>query len=282
MHSAYAGEMWYIATVFFQPKTLAEALQHKADLRQGGIFIAGGTDLVVLMNHGKEAPEHLIDLSHIQSLTEIRPRDGLIELGGNVTFAQCARLPVQCLSQAALSVGGPGIREIGTLAGNLATASPAGDGSTALLALDAELELRTARGMRRLRLTDFFLDYRKTALRPDEMITKVFIPANYQTAWAKAGKRGAVNISVVAAAVALTPERGVRIALASVAPTPIRCNGAEEFLSITGLNRESILRATELVQVEVKPITDHRASADYKVHLSSVLVRRVLERLASL
>jgi len=67
-----------------------------------------------------------------------------------------------------------------------------------------------------------------------------------------------------------------------VAPTPIRCNGAEEFLSITGLNRESILRATELVQVEVKPITDHRASADYKVHLSSVLVRRVLERLASL
>ncbi len=121
MHSAYAGEMWYIATVFFQPKTLAEALQHKADLRQGGIFIAGGTDLVVLMNHGKEAPEHLIDLSHIQSLTEIRPRDGLIELGGNVTFAQCARLPVQCLSQAALSVGGPGTREIGTLAGNLAT-----------------------------------------------------------------------------------------------------------------------------------------------------------------
>src|SRR5438874_715409 len=90
MRSAYSGEMWYIAIVFFQPKALAEALQYKAELRERGTFIAGGTDLVVLMNHGKAAPEHLIDLSHIQSLTEIRPRNGLLELGGNVTFAQCA------------------------------------------------------------------------------------------------------------------------------------------------------------------------------------------------
>jgi len=176
-------------------------------------------------------------------------------------------------------VGGPGIRELGTIAGNLATASPAGDGSTALLALDAEVELTSVRGVRRLPLNKFFSGYRKTALATDEMITKVFIPANYKSDWAKMGKRGAVNISVVAAAVAITPKNEVRIALASVAPTPIRCHQAERFLAENGLSAAAIRRAAEVVRGEIKPITDHRASADYKVHLSGVMVRRLLENL---
>src|SRR5439155_25441155 len=138
---------------------------------------------------------------------------------------------IRCLAQASLSVGGPGIRELGTIAGNLATASPAGDGSTALLALDAEVELTSVRGTRRLPLDKFFLSYRKTALAPDEMITKVFLPANYRTDWAKNGKRGAVNISIVAAAVAITPKKQVRIALATVGPMAIRDYQTEELLT---------------------------------------------------
>src|SRR5437870_678969 len=151
------------------------------------------------MNAGKATPENFIDLTHVPELRAINRRNGTIELAGNVTHAQCGRLPVKCLAQASLSVGGPGIRELGTLAGNLATASPAGDGSTALLALDAEVELTSVRGMRKLPLEKFFLSYRKTALAPDEMITKVSLPANYRSDWLKNGKHGAVNISVVAA-----------------------------------------------------------------------------------
>jgi CO/xanthine dehydrogenase FAD-binding subunit len=289
--------------VFYQPKTIQEALDLKADLREHGPFLAGGTDLVVLMNAGKAAPENLIDLTHVKGLNAIHRHNGTFELAGNVTHAQCGRLPIRCLAQASLSVGGPGIRELGTIAGNLATASPAGDGSTALLALDAEVELSSVRGVRRLPLDKFFVSYRKTALAPDEMITKVFIPTNHQSDWAKSGKRGAVNISVVAAAVAITPglpsggatvsvakqfmtasqrlaPPTVRIALASVAPTPMRCYQAEQFLTTNGLGTDAIRQAVEIVRSEIKPITDHRASADYKTHLAGVMVRRLLGNLS--
>jgi CO/xanthine dehydrogenase FAD-binding subunit len=262
--------------VFYQPKSIGEALERKAELKERGTFIAGGTDIVVLMNAGKAAPENFIDLTHIPELRAINKRNGTIELAGNVTYARCGKLPVRCLAQASLSVGGPGIRELGTIAGNLATASPAGDGSTALLALDAEVELTSVRGTRRLPLDKFFLSYRKTALAPDEMITKVIIPANYKSDWAKNGKRGAVNISIVAAAVAITPKKEVRIALASVAPTPVRCYKAEAAFT----KGADIRQVAEIVRGEIKPITDHRASADYKVHLAGVMVRRLLENLA--
>ena len=266
--------------MFCQPKSLEEALEDKAELGERGVIVAGGTDLVVLMNHGRAAPEHLIDLSHCPGLGRVRRRrDGALELSGNATFAACARLPERALALAAQSVGGPGIRELGTVGGNLATASPAGDGSTALLALDAEIELRSVRGRRRLPVSSFFLGYRRTALVPDEIITRILVPAGYRSDWAKVGKRGAVNISIVAAAVAVTPERSCRIALASVAPTPIRCLRAEEFLRRNGVAPESIREAAEIARGEVAPITDHRASADYKTHLSGVLVRRLLENL---
>ncbi len=261
--------------MFHQPKSIREALDFKAALKERGTFIAGGTDIVVLMNAGKACPENFIDLSHIPELRAINNRNGTVELAGNVTYAQAGKLPVKCLAQASLSVGGPGIRELGTIAGNLATASPAGDGSTALLALDAEVELTSVRGKRTMPLEKFFLSYRKTALAPDEMITKVSVPANYRSDWLKNGKRGAVNISVVAAAVAITPTKEARIALASVAPFPLRCHKAEECFASTGDARQT----AEIVRKEIKPITDHRASADYKTHLAGVLVRRLLENL---
>jgi len=267
--------------VFYQPKDIQEALELKAELKERGTFIAGGTDIVVLMNHGKAAPETFIDLSHIPELRAIHKHNGTLEMAGNVTHAQAGKLSIRCLAQASLSVGGPGIRELGTLAGNLATASPAGDGSTALLALDAEVELTSVRGSRRLPLDKFLVGYRKIALTSDEMITKVIVPTDYKSDWSKNGKRGAMNISIVAAAVSITPKKEVRIALASVAATPIRCYKAERFLATNGLTVDSIRQVADIVRGEIKPITDHRASADYKVHLSGVMVRRLLENLVT-
>ena len=261
--------------MFHQPKSIGEALDLKAELKERGVFIAGGTDLVVLMNRGIKVAENFIDLSHIKELTAINRHNGTIALAGNVTHAQCGKLPVKCLAGASLSVGGPGIRELGTIAGNIATASPAGDGSTALLALDAEVELTSNRGARKMPLEKFFLGYRKTAIAPDEMITKVSIPANYKSDWLKNGKRGAVNISVVAAAVAITPKKEARIALASVAAFPFRCRKAEAAFA-KGADARQV---ADIVRTEIKPITDHRASADYKVHLAGVMVRRLLESL---
>jgi CO/xanthine dehydrogenase FAD-binding subunit len=170
---------------------------------------------------------------------------------------------------------------MGTLGGNLATASPAGDGSTALLCLDAEIEILTAKSKRRVPVDKFFLEYRKTALEADELIGTIRIPVERRTAWEKVGKRGAMNISIVAAAASLTSEADVRIALASVAPTPIRCYRAEEFIRRRGLSREIIREAASIARSETSPIDDHRASAEYKSYLSEVLTRRLLERLAT-
>jgi CO/xanthine dehydrogenase FAD-binding subunit len=265
--------------VFHQPATIAEAVSLKQTLGEHARFVAGGTDIVVLMNHGRFRPEHIIDLTHIPSLFSVRRSNGRYELGGNVSFSRCAALPVPCLAGAALSVGGPGIRNMGTLAGNLASASPAADGATALLALEAELELTGPRGRRRLPIDRFFLDYRKTALAQDELITRIRIPSSWQSVWAKTGKRAAVNISVVAAAVARPPGGSPRIALASVAPTPIRCSRAEEFLESEGTSAPAIREAAALAAAETRPVSDHRASAEYRRHIAGVLVRRLLEEL---
>ena len=254
--------------MFYQPKSIGEALDLKAKLQESGAFIAGGTDLVVVMNRGIRPTKDFVDLSHVKELTAIGKQNGTLELAGNVTFAQAGKLSVRCLAQASLSVGGPGIRELGTLAGNLATASPAGDGSTALLALDAEVELSSVRGVRRLPLDKFFLGYRKTALAPDEMITKVSVPTNYRTDWSKNGKRGAMNISIVAAAVAITPKKEVRIALASVAPTPIRCYEAEKFLTKCRIeNKELSVEAVRRFVARSNP-SPIIASAKLQSHLS--------------
>ena len=267
--------------MFYQPVSIEEALELKSRLLERARFVAGGTDLVVLLNHGSPAPGHIIDLSRIRALRKIRRRDGSIEAGSCVTFQQCIHLPVECLAAAAASVGGPGIREMGTLGGNLATASPAGDGSTALLSLDAELELASAGSKRRIAVDKFFLDYRRTDLGDHEMIRSIRFPAAKRSRWAKVGKRGAVNISIVAASAAMATDGKVRLALASVAPTPMRCYRTEDFLDRHGLRLETIEEAASIARSEVRPITDHRASAEYKRHLTGVLVRRLLEGFVS-
>jgi CO/xanthine dehydrogenase FAD-binding subunit len=197
-----------------------------------------------------------------------------------VTFAQMAALPVRALAEAARSVGGPQIRNMGTIAGNLGTASPAGDGSVALLALDAEVELSHAeRGGRWVRLEAFFHDYKQTALRPDELITRVRFPADFKSLWYKIGKRGAVNISIVCCAIGRSPAGEYRIALGSVGPYPMRAKGAEEILKGRALTDALIEQVAEMAKKEASPIDDQRSSARYRRAMCKVLVRRLLGEL---
>jgi CO/xanthine dehydrogenase FAD-binding subunit len=266
--------------MFHRPATFADALAVKADLKGRVTPIAGGTDLIVGLNRGQALGEEVLDLSGVADYDCIERDNGRLLLGGGVTFAQLGRLDIKCLADAALSVGGPQIRNRGTIAGNLASASPAGDGSVALLALDAEVELSHAtRGSRWVNLTDYFLTYRKTALGDDELIARIRIPAPASlraTAWYKIGKRGAVNISVVCAAVGQWPDGRVRIALGSVAPTPMRAAKTEELIGAEPLTDELIERAAEEVMAEVSPIDDWRASAEYRRAMCGTLIRRLL------
>ena len=264
---------------FHQPKSLAEALQLKAELGEGAYFLAGGTDLVVLRNRGRIKGEHWIDLSRLNELNSLETVDGKLRIGAACTHSRLEQTPYTALAEAAASVGGPQIRARGTVAGNVGNASPAGDVSVALLAHDAEIELTSLEGSRRLNLDAFFVGPGKTVIAPGEMITAFYLPSEVRSAWFKVGKREATAISVVAAAVGRQADGRVHIALGSVAPRPIRVAAAEAHLAEHGLTPETALEAGRIVSESITPITDHRATADYRRGIAGKMVSRLLAQL---
>lgn len=265
--------------MFYRPGTLNEALELKGRLGSDGVLLAGGTDLVVGTVKGRLDIRHWIDLSRLEELVYLRDEGETLVIGASCTHAMLESSPYQALAQAARLVGGPQIRNRGTVAGNLGTASPAGDVNIALLAYDASVDLLSLDGTRTVFLRDFFLSPGKSVMRPDEMILAVRIPHAKASGFLKVGKRLSVAISVVCAAAALLDDGRVCIALGSVAPTPFRAVIAEAFLAATGLSDTSIVEAARLVATEVRPIDDHRAGAAYRRHVSGVIARRLLSSL---
>lgn len=263
--------------MFAQPHDMEEALRIRAEMGADILPICGGTDIVVGMNRSTKHPAHFLDLSHVADSREVRLDSDRWRLSGGATFSQMGRMPVRCLAEAAMTVGGPAIRNRGTIAGNLGTASPAGDGCVALLALDASVELSHARrGARVVPIAGYFTGFRKTALLPDELITAVTIPADWRTAWYKIGKRGSINISLVCCAIGLSPRGDVRISFGCVAPTVIRSHGAEAIIARDGFADAAIEAAAQAAMKDVSPIDDHRASAVYRRAMCGVLTRRLL------
>jgi xanthine dehydrogenase iron-sulfur cluster and FAD-binding subunit A len=307
--------------MFFQPDSLEEALEIRARLGAEAVPIAGGTDVVTALNRQTGGPKHFIDLTHIAGFSDVGHEegvkgsrdqwdsaedsslatksgepgsDGRWVLAGGATFSGIVEGlgggGLTALVEAARSIGGPAIRNRGTIGGNLGTASPAGDACVALLAVDAEVELSHAtRGRRVIPIGEYFTGFRQTALLADELITAVRVPDAWRTAWYKIGKRGATNISVACCAIGLSPAesprpwpgggRAVRIAFGSVAPTVMRARRAEAIIEAGGLNEETIEAATAAAMEEVRPIDDHRASAAYRRGMCGVLVRRLLHDL---
>lgn len=263
--------------MFYQPTNLAEALRVRAELGSDVTPLGGGTDLVVLLNRSAAQPKHLLDLSHVADYGAVQRHNEGWAIGGGATFRQLSAMPERALADAARSVGGPAIRNRGTIAGNLGTASPAGDGCTALLAMGARVELTHAlRGSRLIPIDDYFVGFRRTALLADELISRVHVPAGWTTAWYKIGKRSAINISIVCCAVALSPSSDVRIAFGAVAPTVLRAEAAERIIRQAGMGDEAVAAAADAAMREVSPIDDHRASANYRRAMCGVILRRLL------
>ena len=263
--------------MFYEPKTLDEALQLKARMGDDLTALAGGTDLIVAMNRGQWRPANVLNLTSIPNGSGVLRRNGTYEIAFGTTHSELTTLPIKVLAEAALSIGGPQIRNRGTLAGNLGTASPAGDGCVALLALDAAVELNHAdRGTRRVNVRDYFLDYRRTELKADELITRMIVPANWTSAWYKIGKRGAVNISIVCAGVGRSPDGRYAVSFGSVGPYPLRAGGVEKLLTGQKLTPGLIDEAAAAALKEVQPISDHRASGNYRRAMCGVLLKRLL------
>lgn len=258
------------------PKDLDEALA-ALDFDPGATLLAGGTDLMVEVNLAGHRPSNVIGLRRVPELQEYDGR----RIGAGVTYRRLERDGHRALAQLSRTVGSPQIRNAGTIGGNLGTASPAGDALPFLAALDAEIELASARGTRTLPWNEFLVGVKRNAREPGELITAAILPERVpeQQAFAKIGIRSAMVISTVGACLFRDDDGTTTIALGSVAPTPIRARRAEEMISAEKSPSEAALSEfARLVSEEVQPITDHRSTEAYRRHASGVLARRLLER----
>ena len=267
--------------------TLSEALAAKRE-HPDALPIAGGTDLMVELNFRKRRPEQLLDLNPVAELRGFSVADGILRLGAGVTHTQIvhelAEL-VPALAQAARTVGSPQIRNRGTIGGNLATASPAGDLLPPLIACEATVELATASGRRRLPVAEFCTGPKRSVLAADELIVSLDVPlAAGPQEFAKVGTRNAMVIAVCSLCLSLDLERRlVAAAIGSAAPTVRRAPEAEEFAAaeldwdgVSPLDRRVATRFGELVAASASPIDDVRGTAAYRRHALSVLAARTL------
>jgi CO/xanthine dehydrogenase FAD-binding subunit len=269
------------------PTTLADAYATLATAPARPI--AGGTDLMVaLTGELGEPPERVLDLWRLDELRGIALDGDAIAIGALTTYTEIRRSAlcrehVPALVEAAATIGAAQIQNRGTLGGNIANASPAGDTLPVLLALDAAFVLGSSRGERTVPAEAFWMSYRKTALAADELILRVRIPlaAGRETRFRKIGTRRAQAISKVVLALSYLdagpsgPWSGVRLALGSVAPTPIRARATEAALEGRPPTPETADRSAETLAGELAPIDDVRSTAEYR----RLVAARVLHRL---
>lgn len=274
----------------YRPPSLEEALEILAQ-RAGELRpIAGGTDVLVRAKDGAVDAGTLFDVSAIPELGAIEERDGFVRIGAAVTHTRMMASPLlaryaPALPLACAVIGGPQIRNRGTLGGNLANASPAADTVPALFAADATVEVWSVSDRRELKIGDLFTGPRKTSLQPDELIVAVKIPKRpgLRGAFLRLGQRQAQAISKVSVAVQAVFEGGrpsfVRVAFGAVAPTVIRVPDAEALLLAQGDSGLSAARA--VVLDTVRPIDDIRSTRDYRRLMSSVLLERAWKQVVA-
>ncbi|HMO03871.1 MAG TPA: FAD binding domain-containing protein [Kiritimatiellia bacterium] len=275
------------------PASLPEALALMANEATRGLPLAGGTDLMVQWESGaRPVPVRAIDVKNLCELHVLRGENGMVVIGAGITHAalrrsELIRTAIPALAEAAATVGGGQIQAMGTIAGSIANASPAGDLAPTLLASEARVVVASVRGERELPLASFILGYRRIDLAPDELIVRFLVPARREgerELFRKLGPRAAQAISKIMGSYRGSVRDGVvasfAVALGSVAPTAIRLPEVERAVIGQPLNEATIARAEQVAAASVKPISDIRSTAEYRQWVSGRLVRGFLEHLA--
>ncbi|HUY70675.1 MAG TPA: FAD binding domain-containing protein [Gaiellaceae bacterium] len=252
------------------PRSLREALLVKAD-RPDAVAIQGGTDLMVALNFDRSRPATVLNLNEVAELRGWSRDNGTLRLGSALTYAEAMRselaAELPALAEASRTVGSPQIRNRGTIGGNLATASPAGDALPPLHLESAEVECASVRGVRRVPLDEFVTGVKRTVLAPDELISAVWVtPSGASQTFMKVGPRNAMVIAVVS--LALSAGEELRASFGSAGPRPVL---------VTAPRAEADTFA-ERVAAAASPIDDVRGSAAYRRHALRVLASRALER----
>ena len=273
------------------PSNLGDALDALAQDSGAWKPFAGGTDLMVLLEAGRLPHKNYVNIWNLKELRGIEVTDAQVTLGALTTYTDVQSHPVlreefPMLCQAAKETGGIAIQNRGTLGGNIVNASPAADSPPALLAYDAELELVSKAGVRRIPYSGFHKGYKQMDIRPDELLRAIHLPRTTKGLkhyYRKVGTRKAQAISKVCfAAVAGVKDHidHVRIVLGSVAPIPIRCFKTENAVAGQPLNGQTTAAAKQSLAGEISPIDDIRSTRDYRLQISLNLLDDFLSHLS--
>jgi CO/xanthine dehydrogenase FAD-binding subunit len=255
------------------PRSLDEALRLRSE-HAGAVPIEGGTDVMVELNFDWARPEVILNLNEVRELKGWSRDDGALRLGAGLTYDEAMQSPLSdelpALAEASRTVGSPQIRNRGTIGGNLGTASPAGDALPPLLVEQAEIELASVRGTRRMPVRDFLVGPKRNALEPDELIAAVLVrPSGSSQTFMKVGPRNAMVIAVCSLALSADRERGeLRASFGSAGPVP--------GLVTAPLGEQESF--PERVAEAASPIDDVRGTAVYRRHALRVLTARALDR----
>lgn len=275
---------------YFAPTTMHEALTLLCTYGSEAKLLSGGQSLVPLMKLRLATPAYLIDINRIPGLDSLHERNGFLCIGAltreaDLEHSELVRTQYPIVGDTARVIGDPLVRNLATIGGNLAHADPANDHPATLLALEAEIVATGLEGERTIPVAEFFTDFFTTALRPDEILTEIRIPAPVASsggAYIKLERKvGDFAIVGVAAQVAID-STGVctraGIGLTNVAPTPLKAQQAEAFLQGKRLDQDSITQAAQLAAEAARPEADLRGSIAYKRDMVQVLTTRALAR----
>lgn len=273
---------------YLMPKSLTEVWEYYKRF-PGSRYIAGGTDMMVKIKGGGVKPAALISLRSIPELSRIQIEE-TIRIGALTTITDLinhkelgAIFPV--LIQAAKRLGGPQIRNVATVGGNLCNCSPCADTALPLLVLDARVVLTRAEGSREIPLDDFFLGPGESCLLPGEILTEILLDRPTSDTIAIFMKKGRVRMDLAIAGLAILLEfegaahrcKKARIAAGSVAPVPLRLKKVEDILENAEINEDMLDEAKKMAEISVSPITDIRSTEEYRRRLIGVYFKRALQ-----
>ncbi|MBI4596568.1 MAG: xanthine dehydrogenase family protein subunit M [Candidatus Tectomicrobia bacterium] len=274
---------------YYLPGTLEEVLKLLAAHKGEAKVVAGGTDLINQIKRGEICPKCLISLNAVATMQFISKENGLIRIGAGTNLraietSLIIKSSFPILAQAAGQIGSPQIRNRGTIGGNLVNAAPSADMAAPLLALNAAVTIVGLNKKLEIPIQDLFQGPGVTSLEEDSLLHEITVPIgsiNTRALYYKLGPRMGMDIATVGVAVAVTPAKTgtieqAAIALGAVAPTPIRARKTEQMLLGQSFSEELIEEAATTAAEEANPISDQRASANYRKEMVKVLVRRGL------
>lgn len=269
---------------YYSPTSINEAINLLTIHGEEASILNGGTDLIIRMREGLSNPKVIIDIKKIEEFHKIKIEDNHVFIGACVLLNDLGMHPyikekLPFLSQAALSVGSKQVRNRATCIGNICNASPLADTATPLLCLDATVHIKGESSSRTIPLNEFFVFVKKTVLNQSEIVTGISfeVDDNLLGAFCKISRRKEVDLSTVCSTV-LKSNKGYFVSFGAVAPTPLRLYKTEAFLNENTLSQETIEEACMIASQEISPISDLRATENYRREIVQVMLRNSLSK----